>query len=512
MPRGKKLKVVFKQDYRQQGMLIPLDLNDMIAEDHPVRVVNDILDKVDISEIIKKFRPGGTSSYHPRMLLKVIVYGYINNVYSSRKLEESVKSNIHFMWLAGMRKPDHNTINRFRGQRLQDTLRPIFNEVVMMLCEEGLLNIKDLYTDGTKIEASANRYTFVWGKAIKTSRERIAKQLDELWAYALGVAASELEDTDPPGSGLKKISREAVNEYVDRINAALKDKDVDAKVRQKLSYAKKHWPEALDKYEAQEKILGEGRSSYSKTDHDATFMRMKEDHMMNGQLKPAYNVQISTNNQFIASYSLHQKTNDTNTLKSHLSSHIKNLGVKPSSVTADAGYGSEENYQWLKNKGITAYVKDRDFDRKQKVKKPTLKDQFIYHAANDKVTCPQGYTMKNTGTRTRITATGFRQTVTRYRTTRCGSCPLQQQCNAGNRQKTIELNHHLNQLRDAAVKRLKTKRGIKKRKQRCCDVEPVFAAIKNNHQFKRFMLRGLEKVSIETGLLALAHNLRKKVA
>lgn len=512
MARGKKLKVVFKQDYREQGMLIPLNLNDMIAEDHPVRTVNAVLDKVDISEIIKQFRPGGTSSYHPRMLLKVIVYGYINNVYSSRKLEESVKSNIHFMWLAGLRKPDHNTINRFRGQRLQQTLKPIFNQVVLMLYEEGLLDIKDLYTDGTKIEAHANRYTFVWGKAIKTSRERITKQLDELWAYALGVAASELEDTDPPGSGLKKISRESVNHYVDRINAALSGKDVDAKVRQKLNYAKKHWPEALDKYETQEKILGEGRNSYSKTDPDATFMRMKEDHMMNGQLKPAYNVQISTNNQFIASYSLHQKPNDTNTLKSHLSSHIKNLGVKPSSVTADAGYGSEENYQWLKNKGITAYVKDRDFDRNQKVKKSTLKDQFIYHPANDKVICPQGYKMKNAGTRIRTTVTGFQQTVTRYQTTRCGSCPLQQQCNAGNHQKKIELNHQLNQLRDAAVKRLKTQKGIQKRKQRCYDVEPVFAAIKNNHHFKRFMLRGLEKVSIEIGLLALAHNLRKKVA
>ena len=186
MPRGKKLKVVFKQDYRQQGMLIPLDLNDMVAPDHPVRVVNAVLDKVDIREIIKQFRPGGTSSYHPRMLLKVIVFGYINNIYSSRKIEEAVKSNIHFMWLAGMRKPDHNTINRFRGQRLRHTLKPIFNQVVLMLYEEGLLNIRDLYTDGTKIEANANRYTFVWGKAIKTSRERISRQLDELWNYALG--------------------------------------------------------------------------------------------------------------------------------------------------------------------------------------------------------------------------------------------------------------------------------------------------------------------------------------
>lgn len=516
MPRGKKLKVVFKQDYRQQGMLIPLDLNDMVACDHPVRVVNAVLDKVDISDIIKQFRPGGTSSYHPRMLLKVIVFGYINNIYSSRKLEEAVKSNIHFMWLAGMRKPDHNTINRFRGQRLQHTLKPIFNQVVLMLYEEGFLNIRDLYTDGTKIEANANRYTFVWGKAIKTSRERIVKQLDELWSYALGVAAAELEDTDPPGSGHKKISSESVNKTIEQINAALKDKDIDAKVRQKLNYAKNHWPAALDKYEQQEKQLGQGRNSYSKTDTDATFMRMKNDHMRNGQLKPAYNVQISTNNQFIASYSIHQKTTDITTLKNHLSEHIQSLGVKPSCVTADAGYGSEENYQWLRNKGITAYVKDRDFDKSQhktsQNKKIYKADDFRYKEQQDVLICPQGHSMKNIGVRQRITATGFQQDFVRYRTTKCSSCPLQTQCNNGNNIKTIEINHNLNRLRTQAIKRLNTKKGIQKRKQRCYDVEPVFAAIKHNHQFNRFMLRGIEKVNVETGLLALAHNLRKKVA
>lgn len=516
MPRGKKLKVVFKQDYQQQGMLIPLNVDDMIAADHPVRVISAVLDKVDIREIIKQFRPGGTSSYHPRMLLKVIVYGYINNVYSSRKLEEAVKSNIHFMWLSGMRKPDHNTINRFRGQRLQHTLRPIFDQVVLMLCEEGLLNIKDLYTDGTKIEANANRYTFVWGKAIKTSRERIGKQLDELWSYALGVAAAELEDNDDPGSGRKKITKESINKAVDQINAALKDKDVDPKVRQKLNYAKNHWPAALDKYDQQEQILGSGRNSYSKTDRDATFMRMKEDHMKNGQLKPAYNVQISTNNQFIASYSIHQKSTDTTTLKSHLKQHIKAIGVKPSCVTADAGYGSEENYQWLKNRHITAYVKDRDFDRKQHKAKQGKnlykQDDFSYQPQTDTVICPGGYAMKNVGSKQRVTSTGFKQTVTQYSTKKCSQCPLQAQCTSGRKQKILEFNHNLNQLRNKARKRLNTKKGIKKRKQRCCDVEPVFGNIKYNHHFKRFMLRGIEKVNVETGLLALAHNLRKKVA
>lgn len=252
MARGKTLKVVFKANHQNQGMLLPPDLNDLIAADHPVRVVNEVLDKIDITALLHQYKPGGTSSYHPRMLLKVLVYAYINNVYSSRKIEEAIGQNIFYMWLAGMSKPDHNTINRFRGQRLQKTLQPIFTQVVLLLCEEGLLSIKDLYTDGTKIEANANRYTFVWGKAIKSSREKIRTQLNELWQYAQSVAAAELDnDTDP--SGFKKIEAEKVQQTVESINTALKDKKIDAKVRQKLAYAKKNWPEALDRYEAQER-------------------------------------------------------------------------------------------------------------------------------------------------------------------------------------------------------------------------------------------------------------------
>src|SRR5690349_23187804 len=138
MAKGPTLKVVFKQDNQHQIMAFPPNLDDLIASDHPVRVINSVLDKVDISSIVDKYKPGGTSSYHPRMLLKVLVYAYINNIYSSRKIEESVAQNINFMWLAGMSKPDHNTINRFRGQRLQKTLQPIFTQVVLLLCQEGL--------------------------------------------------------------------------------------------------------------------------------------------------------------------------------------------------------------------------------------------------------------------------------------------------------------------------------------------------------------------------------------
>lgn len=515
MARSKTLTVAFKSNYQNQGMLLPPDLNDLIAANHPVRVVNAVLDKVDISQLVQQYKPGGTSSYHPRMLLKVLVYGYISNIYSSRKIEEAVLQNICFMWLAGMSKPDHNTINRFRGQRLQKTLQPIFTQVVQLLCEEGLLSIKDLYTDGTKIEASANRYTFVWGNSIKTNKEKMKQQLNELWQYAQRVAATELNDDHDP-SGFEKIDSEKVNQTIESINAALKDKQVDKGVKQKLNYAKQHWPAALDKYEQQEKILGDSRSSYSKTDTDATFMRMKEDHMKNGQLKPAYNVQISTNNQYIASYSLHQNTNDTSTLIDHLSQHIKRFKQKPNNITADAGYGSEQNYQWLESKSITAYVKYNQFDRMQheklRNKKPFAVDQLHYDAQNNQYLCPIGEPMKHKGWKVEETKGGYAQIIDTYQAKNCKGCFLDGVCNTQKGNRVIEVALNNIRLKKAADKRLKTKRGIQKRKQRCFDTEPVFANIKQNHHFKRFMLRGIEKVTVETGLLALAHNLRKKAA
>ena len=506
--------MVFKQSHQGQLMLLPPNLDELVSADHPVRVVSSVLDKVDISELIAGYKPGGTTSYHPRILLKVLVYGYINNIYSSRKLEESVSSNIYFMWLSGMSKPDHNTINRFRSERLQKTLQPIFTQVVLLLCEEGLLNIKELYTDGTKIEANANRYTFIWGKSIGTNRNRIKEQLNSLWQYAQSIAAAEMDDTDP--TTFEKIDAQKVTATIEKINAALKDKPVNKEVKQKLNYAKKTWPSALDKYEQQEKILGENRGSYSKTDPDATFMRMKEDHMKNGQLKPAYNVQVSTNNQYIASYTIHQNTTDTNTLIGHLNNHIRHIKSKPNNITADAGYGSEQNYQWLEDKRITAYVKHNKFDRMQHAdtrnKASFTVDTLEYDEQKNQYLCPIGEPMKHIGWQIQETRGGYAQIIDSYRAKNCEGCFLREICHQQKGNRVIEVANNYRRLKEKAEKRLKTKKGIKKRKQRCFDVEPVFANIKNNHHFKRFMLRGIDKVAIETGLLALAHNLRKKVA
>lgn len=221
-------KVIFKTYNQNQLLLIPPSWDSFIDNNHPVRVVNRIVDQIDLSPLIATYEGGGTSSYHPKMLLKVLVYGYLRNTYSSRKIETALKENIHYMWLSGMQFPDHNTINDFRSKRLEGQFKSIFTQVVLLLVEEGFVDIKDIYTDGTKLEANANRYTFVWAKAIKRNKERIKEQLEELWAYVQQVYQTE-EATLPEKPNFEAISPEQVEATINSINEALADKDIEKK-------------------------------------------------------------------------------------------------------------------------------------------------------------------------------------------------------------------------------------------------------------------------------------------
>jgi len=503
--------VVFKTYDQSQPTLLPPSLDELVPAGHPVRVVNQVIEKINPELLLKAYKGGGASSYHPKMLLKVLVYGYLCNVYSSRKLEASVQESIHMMWLAGMARPDHHTLNRFRSERLADTLKEVFSQVVLMLNESGHLDLKEVYTDGTKIEANANRYTFVWGKAIQTSKERIIKQLEELWAYTQQVAKAELDETVPD---LSAIDAKKVTETIEKINAALKDKQVDKKVTQKLNYAKKEWPAKLEQYEQQQEILKD-RNSYSKTDPDATFMRMKEDHMLNGQLKPGYNLQISTNKQFITHYSIHQKPNDTTTLVPHLEGFKEQYNSLPENITADAGYGSQENYTFLEQNQVEAFVKYNYFHKEQRPKKidePGKVENLFYNKEQDCFYCPMGQQMKRIGSYKKETETGFEQEYVRYQAKNCENCPLRSVCHKSKENRIIDVNHELIRLKKKAKELLLSEEGIKHRKQRPADVEPVFGNIKQNKNFKRFLLRGIKKVEVEIGLIALAHNLAKKAA
>src|SRR5690625_2974881 len=290
------------KDYNQnQNWLFPPSIQELIPADHPVRIVNSVIEQIDIKPLLETYSKEGHPSYHPKMMLKIMVYAYMDNIYSSRKIEKAMRENINFMWLSGRQTVDHNTIARFRSNKLKLVFKDIFKQVVLLLASEGLVNLNRVYTDGTKIESAAGRYTFVWGNAIKTNKEKMAQQLEEMWNYAQSIADEEDRDPEPPN--FKKLDPRRVKKATEKTKKNLKKNSKDNKKKAKARYIKKNFPANLKKYEQQEEILKK-RSSYSKTDEDATFMRMKDDHMQNGQLKPGYNAQISTENQVIVNYTL----------------------------------------------------------------------------------------------------------------------------------------------------------------------------------------------------------------
>ena len=502
-------KIMFKSYTSNDNLLLPPCLGDFIPQNDPVRVVHRIIEQINLEKLYRRYSPQGCSAYHPRMMLQILVYAYLRNIYSSRRIEEFCRNDIRFMWLTGNVTPDHNTINRFRSSRLKDVLKTIFATIVKFLVAEGFVSLDVACTDGTKMEADANRYTFVWGKSIHTRISRIAEQLEEIWQYAESVTKQELRDSAP--ITYQDITPEKVEKALCQIDDALNGVDADRKMKAKVRRVRKSWPEQLRKYESQGKIL-DGRNSYSKTDNDATFIRMKEDHMRNGQLKPGYNPQISTNRQFILNYTIHQCAGDTSTYPLHMDNFHSLYGRYPDVSVCDAGYGSEENYLYAFRHGIETFIKYNNFHKEQKRNfrnDPFLSANFYYNEETDGMYCPMGQRMERLSDARRITDNGFVQTISRYRARNCKGCPLRCRCHRSRSERIVQVNHRLRKIKEREREKLLSDEGLKYRSQRPQDVEAVFGNLKNNKHFKRFHLRGLKKVEIEFGLLAIAHNLAK---
>lgn len=155
-------QLIFKEDKRNQDLLFPPNLSDLIPENDLVRTVDNVIDKINTNFLLESYKPGGTSIYHPKMMLKVIIYAYTQKVYSSREIAKALRQNINFMWLSGMQTPDFRTLNYFRGKRLKSEIERIFTEFTTFLYEHGQVSLVHQFLDGTKIEANANKYTFVW--------------------------------------------------------------------------------------------------------------------------------------------------------------------------------------------------------------------------------------------------------------------------------------------------------------------------------------------------------------
>lgn len=493
--------------------LFPEDIFAKIPKQHPVRLINEVVDNLDIEHIIRQYKGGGTTSFHPRMMIKVLFYAYFNNVYSCRKIEKALQENIHFMWLSGNSLPDYRTINYFRGKRLKEHIQQLFADVVRMLQELQYVSLNVQYIDGTKIESAANRYSFVWKGSVEKNK---AKLEDKIQSVLSDIDAQIKEDRTQLNKDKtpKPIDSHELKDKLKQLNQEIKDNNKASKqVKQQIKKIEEEQLPRLEKYEKQLATLGD-RNSYSKTDEDAVFMRLKDDHMQNGQLKPAYNTQISTENQFITHYSIHQTAGDTTTLKKHLEGFEENYQTQSQEVVADAGYGSEENYEMMEVKEIDAYVKYNYFHKEQKrtqKNNPFLVQNLYYNETGDYYVCPMGQRMEHIGKGKRVSKNGYEAEVDYYEARRCEGCPLRGMCHKAKGNRLIEVNHNLNRHKAQARENLMSERGLYHRSKRPIEVEAVFGQMKSNNKFTRFTLRGLDKVDIEFGLMALAHNLRKWV-
>jgi transposase len=509
--------VTFKPYAQPAGQLLP-SFEELIPEGHIVRLVNRAIDGMALAPLLNAYAGGGASNYHPKMLLKVLVYGYIDRLYSSRRLEKAVRENVNFMWLTGLETPDHNTINRFRKGQLKDTVKDVFAAVLLMLVEEGMVRLEDYHIDGTKIESAANRYTFVWAKSISGHKARLLSKINALLGQIEAANDAEDAEVETVGhGGAGKVEDSArLSQMIADLNEQLKERlPADKALRRKLDELQDKHVDKLREYEMHEQKLN-GRNSYSKTDEDATFMRMKDDHMQNGQLKPGYNLQIGTENQFIINYTIHQAANDMPVLKDHLEDTKAQLAAigkpMPKRASADAGYGSEENYDYLESEGIENYVKYPGFYQEQQpaVKNdPFRSENLYYNAEKDYFVCPIGQHLTYRFTAKVKGKNGHESTVRVYRAQRCWDCPLRGMCHKAKTDRTIHVNPNLQRHKKIARENLWSIRGIYLRKKRNIEPEPVFGQIKWNRGFKRFLLRGLSKVDGEFGIVAIAHNLKK---
>jgi len=542
---------VFKEYTQGQVVLLPTDLETQLPPKHLVRVVSSAIEKMDLSALLAQYKGGGTSSYHPKMMLKVLVYAYTQQLYSSRKIAKALRENIYFMWLSGNQQPDFRTINRFRSEVVKDVIEDIFTSVLELLIDERYVKLENYFLDGTKMEANANKYSWVWGKSTKRYKQKLQEKVKELILQIEQVNEAEnaeygecdLEEMGPD----EPLDGHKLEQKIQELNRRLRaqqgkppspqaeivkpeplpppDKQTPkpkkkrgSKVKSKLQKAqgalKKLEEDCLPrqkKYEDQERKLA-GRNSYSKTDVDATFMRMKDDYMKNGQLKPGYNLQMGTEGQFVVGFSVHQRPGDPGCLVPHLKRVKEKLGRLPKNVIADSAYGSEENYAYLYGEKVGNYLKYNTFGNEQRARYkpyPFAADQMDYDAQKDELICPAGKRLTYQYSTHPKTDNGFRGERRCYEAEDCTDCPLKEQCTKAKGNRKVYLGLQLKAWRQQASQNLTSEVGRRLRSQRGVEVESVFGRLKEDWGFRRFLLRGKEKVKAEFGLLCIAQNMAK---
>jgi transposase len=496
-------------------IILPVNYEVIIPEDDSVRLLRQITEELDYTELYGAYSAEGRYPVtDPQILFQVMAYAHMEFIYSSRKIEKACYRDVNFMWLlAGEPIPDHTTISRFKKERLGVAMEGLFYQLVQKLCELGEVKYENVFLDGTKIEANANRYTFVWKKAVEKNEAKmllkvqaLAEEMEKLYLTAFAV------------------NKDTVNEDAERMIVFLERKKHDEGIDFVYGSGKRKSNvqkllEALYSYRVRQKGYDEsngtfdGRNSYSKTDKDATFMRMKDDHMKNGQLKPAYNIQLAVEAEYVVGVGIFPNPGDTTTLKPMLENmlrHSKNMVIRR--LITDSGYESEENYTYLEGKGIECYIKPQTYEQQKKRSFNNnigKRENLAYNPETDEYTCHNNKQLKPVGTFKKKSQTGYVSEVTAYECESCYGCPHKPKCTKAKGNKRMEVSKAFIASRQKSLENITTELGTKLRVNRSIQAEGAFGVLKEDRQFDRFLTRGKPNVTTEILLLCFGYNVNK---
>ena len=452
---------------------------------------------------------GRNPAVSPKTLFKIMVYAYSQHIYSSREIEKACKLNLAFIYLLkGEKAPDHSTITRFRREHLTSCVEGLLTQLVKLLAEADEIHFENLFIDGTKIEANANKYTFVWKGFIEKSEAKLQEKATKYLMKELGftklpeyISAEYLQKVL---SDLVLIADHQGTAFV--YGSGKRKTDIQRQIETIEGFKTRQ-----QKYETARAIF-KGRNSYSKTDKDATFMHMKEDYMRNGQLKPGYNIQAAVESEYIVGIDVSAERTDVRTLIPFLDKLNRNYGRNFDNLIADAGYESEENYDYLKRNGITPYIKPSNYEY-SKTKKFQKDMEFRlamdYDEEKDVYTCKGGRILKLSGNKHKKGFMGYESTIKIYKCESCEGCPYYGKCYKGNYSKKIQVSERFDYFREESRKNIVSEKGIQLRINRSIQAEGVFGITKQDYGFKRFLMRGAENVRTEYLILAIAFDLNK---
>ena len=493
----------------------------VIPSDDSVRLLSQFVEDMDLTALYATYERKRNHAATPRQMLKIVIYAAMNRIYSSRDIELACHRDINFMFLLeGQPVPDHATFARFKSLHCSPCSMELLAQMSELLYLNGEISGSDIFIDGTKIESRANKYTFVWKKSVTKNLAKLQEKIISL--------VEECEDL----YGIRvvydgKVSLHKMNQLKEALYALKEEEGIlfvhgtgkRKNPLQKSVEILEGYIEKLKEYTQKLQTCGE-RNSYSKTDPDATFMRMKEDAMRNGQLKPAYNLQHGVDSEYIVWIDVSQRPTDTMTLIPFLKKMEEKLSFKYRNIVADAGYESEENYLFIEENGQVAFIKPANYEisKTHKYQEDISRfENMYYDPVNDCYICKNKNQLVKVGIRERKTASGYLRTSSIYECEDCSGCPHKTDCIKGNhcktpweeRRKRIEFSRVFVEKRTECLERITSDEGIKLRINRSIQAEGSFSETKDGMGFRRYRCTGIKNVTMESVIIAMAHNINK---